>query len=378
MSNVKNVVYGDPELAHIFEQGDKINKKIKQKRGEIVYCNEPYAEEFYNYLNGAEHTMVIPKIGSVVEGKFVSASENELNFDIGSKDYLRVDKNKRELNFVQGKSSGDIFHILVTNVLDNPHYTIKGSIAALYEAQAHKELKELDSNIPVEALVKEWTPAGYNINIIYQGVQLSAFMPNTLAGVNKLHNPETIVGKTFNVVIESYSVDKGTYIVSRRRYLKTLIPTAVENLEMETVYSGHVTGTTPFGIFIEFEECLTGMIHKSNINPAFADKIQEIVPGTEIDFYIKEVIKTKNLKIILTQILKESLWDSIEPKQTIEAKVKSVKPFGILVALDEETNGLVHQSELDRLGKSEFEEGDDITVKVISIDKMSRKIFLTI
>ena len=203
----------------------------------------------------------------------------------------------------------------------------------------------------------------------------SGFMPNTLAGVNKLHNPEEIVGQTFNVSIESYSSDKGTYIVSRRRYLKTLIPKAIKALQMEQVYTGHVTGTTPFGIFIEFNECLTGMIHKSNINPSFQDKISEIQPGTQIDFYIKEIIKGN--KIILTQILRESLWDTIKPGQTIKGSVKSVKPFGVLVALDEETNGLIHQSEVDKIKKS-FTEKDEVEVKVLSVDKSSRKIFLTV
>ena len=371
---MSNVVYGDPELAYLFEHGNRFNSRIKTKKGEKVYCTEPYAEEMYAIFSGEEYNPVIPKVGTVVEGRFVNSTESELNFDIGSKDWLRVDKNKRELNFIEGKSSGDTFSILVKQVCDKP-YTIKGSIAELYEAQAHRELKELDKNASVEAHIKEWTPAGYNLDIIHQGVYLSGFMPNTLAGVNKLHNPEEIVGQTFNVSIESYSSDKGTYIVSRRRYLKTLIPKAIKALQMEQVYTGHVTGTTPFGIFIEFNECLTGMIHKSNINPSFQDKISEIQPGTQIDFYIKEIIKGN--KIILTQILRESLWDTIKPGQTIKGSVKSVKPFGVLVALDEETNGLIHQSEVDKINKS-FTEKDEVEVKVLSVDKSSRKIFLTV
>jgi len=373
MTNEKNVVYGDPELAYVFELGNKVNKKIRTKRGEIIYCNEPYAEEFYNALCGS-NKLVIPKVNSIIEGKFVSATDSELNFDIGSKDYIRIDKNKKELNFIQGRGTNDTFKILVTGITEKP-YSIKGSIAALYEAQAHQDLQELDRNDSVEVYVREWTPAGYNMNIIHNGISLPAFMPNTLAGSNKLHNPESIVKQTFNATIESFSKDKGTYIVSRRRYLKTLIPKAIKELNMESVYTGHVTGTVPFGIFIEFNECLTGMIHKSNINPAFRDKIQDIKPGTEIDFYVKEVIK--GTKIILTQIIRESLWDSIETDQMIKGKVRSIKPFGALIALDEETNGLIHQSELDKLNKNNLKEGDDITVKVLAIDKLNRKIFLT-
>jgi small subunit ribosomal protein S1 len=199
-------------------------------------------------------------------------------------------------------------------------------------------------------------------------------MPNTLAGINKLFDPNSIVGQTFEVMIESYSEQEGTYIVSRRKYLQSLIPSAIGQLEYGIPYKGFVTGTTPFGVFVEFNDCLTGMIHKANIDPDWQNKIQEIRPGYEIEFYIKEIIKEK---IILTQILRETLWDNIKNGQIIEGTVKDVKPFGTLVNLDEETVGLIHTSEIERL-KKKFQSGQEIKVKVLSVDRSSRKIFLTV
>jgi ribosomal protein S1 len=49
------------------------------------------------------------------------------------------------------------------------------------------------------------------------------FIPNTLAGINKLYDPTSIIGETFQVMIESFSEYEGTYIVSRRKYLQSLI-----------------------------------------------------------------------------------------------------------------------------------------------------------
>ena len=60
-----------------------------------------------------------------------------------------------------------------------------------------------------------------------------------------------------------------------------------------------------------------------------------------------------------------------------EGKVKDVKPFGTLVNLDEETVGLIHTSEMEKL-KKRFSADDDIKVKVLSVDRTSRKIFLTL
>lgn len=199
-------------------------------------------------------------------------------------------------------------------------------------------------------------------------------MPNTLAGINKISDPDSILGQSLPVMIESYSKEEGTYIVSRRKYLKTLIPDAINELEYEKVYTGSVTGTTPFGVFVEFNECLTGMIHKANIHEDWTDRISEIRPGTQIEFYIKEIIKDK---IILTQILRETLWDTIKNGQVIRGIVKDNKQFGTLVLLDDETIGLIHTSEMEKLGKT-FNPDDQIDVKVLAVDRTNRKIFLTL
>ena len=199
-------------------------------------------------------------------------------------------------------------------------------------------------------------------------------MPNTLAGINKLFDPTSIVGQTFEVMIESYSEQEGTYIVSRRKYLQTLIPQAIKELDYEISYRGHVTGTTPFGVFVEFNECLTGMIHKANVHPDWQHRLSDIKPGFEIEFYIKEIVKEK---IILTQILRETLWDNIKNGQVLQGVVKDVKQFGTLVNLDDETVGLIHTSEMEKL-KTRFQSGQDIKVKVLSVDRASRKIFLTL
>jgi len=80
---------------------------------------------------------------------------------------------------------------------------------------------------------------------------------------------------------------------------------------------------------------------------------------------------------VATQVLRETLWDNIKNGQLIEGRVKDVKQFGTLVILDDETVGLIHTSEMEKLGKR-FASGQDIRVKVLSVDRSSRKIFLTL
>jgi small subunit ribosomal protein S1 len=263
--------------------------------------------------------------------------------------------------------------VLITKV-NNDIFMIEGSIASIYENAAHQSLKSLDEDVVIMANVKSINPAGYDMEIIHEGITLAGFMPNTLAGINKLYDPDSIVGKSFEVMVESFSKEEGTYIVSRRKYLRTLIPDAIDSLNRDEVYTGHVTGTTPFGIFVEFNDCLTGMIHKANVLEEWQERLSEIKPGTQIQFYVKEIVKEK---IILTQILRETLWDTIKNGQVLDGVVRDIKQFGVLVSLDQETMGLIHTSELEKLGKK-FQDRQELKVKVLAVDRQNRKIFLTV
>jgi len=179
-------------------------------------------------------------------------------------------------------------------------------------------------------------------------------------------------------MLETLQQDKGIYVVSRRKYLKTLIPEKIKQIKKDPkdkVYTGHVTGTRNFGVFVQFEDCLTGMIHKANIREDYQDKINNIQPGTLIDFYIKDITKGGN-QIILTQILKESLWDTIRVGDVIKGKVISVKPFGALIELDYETNGLIQTTYINKNNKK-LVPGEHVDVIVISIIRDDRKIYLT-
>jgi len=320
----------------------------------------------------------VPKVGNVVSARYTGLTSDNYLFEVaGFKDYVRVDNKQSESKFLNNVSIGEDVDVLISE-LNEKNYLIKGSVSTLYESRAHINLKSLEGSLEgsnhVLVLVKSLNPAGYDVDVYNGGVTLPGFMPNTLAGINKLVDPTSIVGNTFEVMIESYDERIGTYIVSRRKYLRTLIPNAIKELNSVDVYTGHVTGTTPFGVFVEFEDCLTGMIHKANVHPEWQNKLGDIKPGFQIEFYVKEIIKEK---IILTQILRETLWDNIKNGQILDGVVKDTKQFGTLINLDDETVGLIHTSEMEKLNKK-FTPGQELKVKVLSVDRTSRKIFLTV
>lgn len=359
----KRKIYGDPRMMNL----ELFEKNITETELE-QFKNHEQLKELYN-----QYDVKRPVMGTLHKAVFVGVLGGYYLFEGGFKDYIRVEDKPQEVQYLKNINIGDEVEILITEVDEN-YYQIKASFVELYEDIARQNLISLEEGSSVECYVREMTGAGYSCDIQFEGVTLPGFMPNTLAGINKLHNPESILGETFYVMIESFSKEEGTYIVSRRKYLQSLQPEQMKNLEFGKPYVGHVTGTTDFGVFVEFMGCLTGMVHKTNLNPESGINISQITPGLTIEFYIKEIIKDK---IILTQILRETLWDVIRVGNVLEGKVKDVKPFGALVILDEETNGLIHISELDKF-QQKPKSGDYINVKVIAVDRSNRKIFLTL
>lgn len=318
------------------------------------------------------------KENEVITGVIAKITEKEIFINFGYKDYIYVDKPKKS-NMSTELKVGDTIDVLITEISNRP-FIIKGSITELIKQNVHNKMKDyFENSKTLTSTVKSMIPAGYMMDIHMDNITLEAFMPNTLADVNKLSDNQSILGLTFEVMLETLQQEKGVYVVSRRKYLQSLIPEEIKKLKHGELYVGEVTGTTPFGVFVQFSSsvggpnCLTGMVHKANIEESWHDKWNQILPGMHIEFYVKEVIK--NNKIILTQILKESLWDTIKVGKILTGKIRDIKNFGALIELDGETIGLIQTSYINKYGKK-LNVGDEFNVKVISLIRDDRKIYL--
>jgi len=374
------------QLPDIFENLHKKNRIIKVKgNDDINSLNDDYKRLLNAVLNKEEDYREV-KLGEIIKGQIYSISKKEIVIDINYKDFLYVDNKLSDLKIIENLKIGDQIDVVVTEINDNPFY-LKGSITELIKMNVSEKLKDYYyNNKHLIALVTEMQPAGFLLDIEMDNVIINAFMPTTLAGINKLtdEQKEELVGNKIEVMLETLQQEKGIYVVSRRKYLQSLISEEIKKLKKDfdndssKVYEGFVTGTSPFGIFVEFNECLTGMIHRYNVNEEWTndENWKKIEPGMKVNFYIKDII-VKKKKIILTQVLRESLWDTIKKDKVLKGTVLTVKPFGALIKLDEETNGLIQSSYLQK-NNIKIEAGDEVSVKVLSMIKDERKIYLSL
>lgn len=367
----------------------KPNLNIKAPNGVRVYSREPYAQELLNLIVGYDvdrPSQFEISEGSIYTGKVYSINSEWASVDIGYRENVYVNLLKEDAESLSLIIINDQIKVQIVSKNTTAGFVLGSVGAGIKTAFISEIMESIESGkTAYSGLVKEMIPGGgYMVNI--QGID--CFMPGSLAGINKLADFESIVGENLYVVPVSFSDKRGTIVVSHREYLKAMIPNKIDNLrnEINLERFGKVTGSAKYGVFIEFDDCLTGMIHVNDLTPEMLKKhkAREINPGDDITFKVKEIVS--DTKIILTQIDTVPVinpWDGIEGRIQVPSEVtgtvKAVKDYGIFIDVEPGIAGLLHISEIqDLINTKTIKEGDKMTVQITRIDAATRKIFLKI
>lgn len=362
----------------------KPNPHIKTKNGDKVYSREVYAQEMYDMLtvhDDSRGTLLAElHAGEIHEGKIHAVSAEFISVDIGYRELIYV-KYDKEPEDIQALKPGDATAVLITQYESNTH--VLGSITGGVKHKLFMDLREA-----VETGGTAWIGkvthmienGGYMVAV--QGIE--CFMPGSLAGINKLHDFSSIIGTEMYVVPVSFSPERGTIVVSHRKYLQALIPVELEKLKTSPgeEITGNVTGTAKYGVFVEFNDCLTGMIHNNDLDEETSAKFKarQILPGDEVTFIVKDIIS--NTKITLTQKANavSNPWNDIATRyqmpSIVQATVRTKKDYGLFINIEEGVTGLLHVSEIGEDIMNVFKSGDPITVQITRIDIDSMKVFL--
>jgi small subunit ribosomal protein S1 len=359
------------------------NLRLKKHKGDMtrVFCHAPYAQELYERYEGGLKNLREPIEGSIVNGTVVSVHDEFAIVDIDWREDAMIELRKEKKEYLKYIQAGFPIEVLIEkiNTIAGRQFTILASYSKNIESKKKDEIRSsIGQPVAFAAVVKSLIHGGYFVDV--DGIE--CFMPGSLGGMNKLVNFEELVGKTIYVVAINYSKEKDYVVVSHREYLKTLIPSEINKLEQGKKYEGFVTGTSKHGIFVEFNQCLTGLISRSSISAELIDAFdnRRVKAGDSIDFWVSEIID--NDRIVLTQyepVPQASAWDDIENRYKIPSyvtgKVKKIVKYGAFIEIEPKIVGLLHKSHLTE--DIELEVGQEIDVKIIKIDKESKKLDFT-
>jgi small subunit ribosomal protein S1 len=163
---------------------------------------------------------------------------------------------------------------------------------------------------------------------------------------------------------------------------------AQEKYPPGTRVKGKIRNLTSYGAFIELEEGLDGMIHVSDIS--WTRKINHpsevLKKGDEVEAIVLEVDKTNQRIAVGVKQLAVDPWANIDQLykvgDLVTGQVTKLASFGAFIGLQHDIDGLVHISQIseervDKI-KNVLKVGQDVTARVIKIDKGDRRIGLSI
>ncbi|WP_339847522.1 S1 RNA-binding domain-containing protein, partial [uncultured Halopseudomonas sp.] len=152
--------------------------------------------------------------------------------------------------------------------------------------------------------------------------------------------------------------------------------------------SGSIKSITDFGIFIGLDGGIDGLVHLSDIswNEAGEEAVRRFKKGDEIETVILSVDpERERISLGIKQLEDDpfSNFASLNEKGTIlNGIVKEVDAKGAIITLAEEIEGTLKASEIsrDRVedARNVLNVGDEVEAKIISIDRKSRVISLSI
>ena len=355
----------------------------------------------------------IPSIkrGQEVKGKIVAIYHNEIIVDIGAKSEGVVSgrefDNARD---IAGKLSiGDEIEVTVVSV-ENDAGQVVLSLRKLSGERRWKELedkKESGEDVSVQAL--EVNRGG----IICDFVGLRGFLPSS-----QLTKPPVdlndLVGRTLSVRILEVDRASNRLIFSQKQPGKKDLEEILKllaKIEIGEKIKGVVTAVLPFGIFVEIEikgregrednEGLEGKNKKSSqpsqsSEPSVPSKLEGLVHISEISWekiddpaqffkvgdrvnvmVIAKDEATGRLNLSIKQLTDDPFLvvsKKYSKDQAVWVKVTKVTPYGVLVTLEDNVDGLIHISKIPP--NVSFDIGQEVECVVDAIDTKARHLSL--
>ena len=163
---------------------------------------------------------------------------------------------------------------------------------------------------------------------------------------------------------------------------------AAEKYPPGSKVSGKIRNLTSYGAFVELEDGLDGMIHVSDIS--WTRKINHpsevLKKGDDVEAVVLEIDKANQRISLGLKQLAEDPWSNIDKfykvGDLVSGKVTKLASFGAFIGLEHDIDGLVHISQVseDRVDKIKnvLKVDQDVTARVIKIDKGERRIGLSI
>ena len=159
---------------------------------------------------------------------------------------------------------------------------------------------------------------------------------------------------------------------------------AIENkYPVGSKHTAKVRNFTNFGVFVELEEGVDGLIHISDLS--WTKKVKHpsefTQVGAEIEVIVLDIDKENRRLSLGHKQLEDNPWDVFEAKYTVgsvhEGKITEMMEKGAVIALDENVEGFATPKHLQKEDGTQAQAGETLPFKVIEFNKDSKRIILS-
>ena len=148
-------------------------------------------------------------------------------------------------------------------------------------------------------------------------------------------------------------------------------------------HTAKVRNFTNFGIFVELEEGVDGLIHISDLS--WTKKVKHpsefTQVGAQIDVIVLDIDKENRRLSLGHKQLEENPWDVFEAKYTVgsihEGKISEMLEKGAVVSLNEGGEGFATPKHLAKEDGTQAQLGEELEFKVIEFVKETKRIILS-
>ena len=256
---------------------------------ENYICYNKMEKDYINSLNAFSFNF---NKGDIIEGDIEELKDDNAIVYIKSKETAFINLKKEKIK-KEELTIGQKLSFKIKEIDDNGiELSIKDYVQqSNYDLLLDSINKDIYFDAHIDELVNK---SGFFVTVN----NIKCFMPGSLADINRIWNFESLVNKDIKVGVVNF--EKNNIVVSRKKYLETLIPDYIDNLNIEDYYEGIVTGSSKIGIFVKFNDVLTGLIYESDMDSKTKQKFNDrkVIDGSKIKFKVKYI---NGDKIILTQ-----------------------------------------------------------------------------
>ncbi len=421
-------------IVGVYEAGGLVKGKVKSvvKGGLMVNVG---VEAF---LPGSQIDIIPPKdlneyVGKVYEFKIVKVNDIRKNIVLSRREVIEAERAEQRAEFLESVQKGDEVEGIVKNITDFGAFVdLQGMDGLLHitdmswgrinhpsemlmigqkvevlilDVDKEKErvslgLKQLQNN-PWEDIEKKYPISQEVAGKITKLVPYGAFVELEQGVEGLIHVSELSWTKRITRPSDVLELDQEVKaVVLAINTEEQKISLGVRQLEpnpwdeVETRYpvghtiKGEIRNLTAYGAFVELEDGIDGMIHVSDLS--WTRKINHpseiLKKGEEVEACVLEIDKTNQRISLGVKQLESDPWSEIDAQfkvgDLVKGTVAKIASFGAFVQLEDDIDGLVHISQLseDHVAKVKdvLNVGDDVEARVIKVDRVERRIGLSI